>query len=135
MSTNLTLIKYQLGVEGRYLEESGECIASSFIDEETLNDLIKVTPLAKLIIYEEEGTDEFSEADCFQNEQIYEALSFINNRIITLIRKTQLSDVENMDEELSKVISEFRSITSLYHLLEIKYEKYQSDETVVVKLG
>lgn len=135
MSTNFTLIKYQLGTNGRYLEDSGERIASSFISEETLQDLIKVAPLAKLTIYEEDGSDKFSESDCLQNEKIIEVLNFVKNRFIVMIKKTEISAIESNDESFIETISEFRSITNLYYLLETKHAKYQSDDTVIVKLG
>lgn len=135
MSTNLTLIKYQLGTKGRYLEDSGERIESSFISEEDLSELIEVAPLAKLTIYEEDGSDECSEADCLQNEKINEALIFVKSRFIELLSNTDISATENTDAVLIESISKFRSITNLYHLLEIKRAKYQSDDTVVVKLG
>lgn len=135
MSTNLILMKYQLGINGRYLEDSGERIASSFISEEDLSDLIKVAPLAKLIIYEEDGSDDSSEAECLQNEKIIEALSFVKNKFIDLLKKTETSVIENEDAAMIEALSEFRSITNLHYLLDIKYTKYQSDDTVIVKLG
>ena len=135
MSTNLTLIKYQLGANGRYLEESGERIESSFISEENLSELIKVAPLAKLTIYEEDGSDASSEADCLQNNKIAEALNFVKSRFIDLFNKNKMSTTRGADEFLIESISEFRSITNLFHLLEIKRVKYQSDDSVVVKLG
>lgn len=135
VSTNLTLIKYQLAADGRYLEESGERIASTFISEEILHDLIEITPLAKLTIYEEEGSDESSEADCLQNEKIFESLNFVKTQFINLISEAKISELESADESLIKSISDFRSITNLYYLLEIKHDKYQSDDSVVVKMG
>lgn len=135
MSNNLTLIKYQLDIGGRYLEDTGEVIASSFIGEDVLDDLIKVAPLAKLTIYEEVGSDESSEADCLQNEKIPEILDFVKNKFVDFFKKTEVSALEKSDEKLIEAMSTVRSITNLYFLLETKYIKYKSDDTVVVKLG
>ena len=135
MSTNLMLIKYRLGINGRYLEDSGELIASSFISEENLSALINEAPLAKLTIYEEDGSDEFSEIDCLQNQEIDKALRFARKKFIDLFKKTDLSAIENSDDDSTEALSKFRSISNLYYLLEIKHAKYQSDDTVVVKLG
>lgn len=135
MSTNLSLMKYKLGVQGRYLEDSAERIALSFIGEATLSGLVKVAPLAKLTIYEEDGSDEFSEADCLQNDRVCDAFDFIKSRFVELLKATDVSTIEDSSDELAKSISDFREITNLYYLLEIKCAKYQSDDTVIVKLG
>ncbi len=136
MSNNLTLIKYQLDDnDGRYLEDTGEVITSSFIDENILHDLIEVAPLAKLIIYEKAGSDEFSEADCLQNEKIPEILNFVEKKFIDLFKKVKINAIENSEDELVNTMSILRLITNLYSLLKTKYTEYKSDNTVVVKLG
>lgn len=135
MSTTLTLIKYNLGIDGRYLEDSGERIASSFISEENLNSLIQKVSLAKLTIYEEDGSDKCSEVDCLHNEEIFEALIVIKKIFIGLLKRADEFVVENSDEKLNEALSEFRSLTNIHYLLEIKHTKYQTDDTAIVKLG
>jgi hypothetical protein len=135
MSNNLILIKYQLGTAGRYLESSGEVIASSFDDDGLLEELREIAPLATLTIYEDEVSDEASEAECLLNEKIPEIMELIKARFIQLLKCTEVATLENSADELVRSISAFRTITNIYQLLEIKYLKYRVDDTVIVKLG
>lgn len=135
MSNNLTLIKYRLGSNGRHIEESGEVIASSFVSDDLLSELIKIAPLATLNIYEEEGSDEYSDTECLHNEKLSEILSLVKKVFIGLLETERAPNFENNEDEFRNLISEFRSITNLYQLLEIKYLKYKNDDTVIIKLG
>ncbi len=133
MSTNLTLIKYRLGSNGHPLEDSGEVIASSFISAELFSELVEIAPLATLDIYEEEGSDEYSNTECLHNEKIPEILAFVKAKFINLFEEKKSSIFENNDNELDDLISKFRSITNLYQLLEIKNIKYMNDVTAIIK--
>jgi len=135
MSNILTLMKYELDSNGRYLEDTGTIIESSFISEDLLKALIERVPPAKLTIFEELGSDESSDAICLQNDKIQEALDFIKNEFILLLKASKISTIENSNERLLEAISALRMITNLYSILEIKFEKYKSDDTVVIKLG
>lgn len=135
MATNLNLIKYDLNMEGRYLEEKGEIITTSFISENVLNDIKEIAPFAVLKIFEEENSDEYSETDCFQNDKIPEIIALIQNKFIELIEQIELLKLQNNQEYIEESISTFRSITNLYYLLEIKFKKYVHDDSVIVKLG
>ena len=135
MSINLTLIKYDLDSKQRYLEDSGEVIATSFIAEDILQTFREMETLATLDIYEEVGSDKFSETDCLQNEKIPEILVFVKSKFIELFEITKVSITKTQGDELVEAMSIFRSITNLYFLLETKCKKYKSDDTVIIKLG
>ena len=133
-SSHIALIKYQLDSQGHYLEDTSEVIFCSSVSEELFKELTKIAPLASLTIHEEEGTSESSAAQCIQNDKIADVFAFVKNAFMGLLKNTQPSSLES-DDELTEAIYQFRTITNLYKLFELKYQKYQSDSTVIVQFG
>lgn len=139
MSIKILLVKYELIESDKLIEDNVVIIESAFITSEILEKIS--TFITKRKVYEmldENLNNESFEIECFDDKYITDILFKLEMEFIDLLKNK--SSVENQDEllidqNLRDAIFEFRTITNLIYLFRLKNDKYQNDNSTLVKVG
>lgn len=139
MSIKILLVKYELIESDKLIEDNVVIIESAFITSEILEKIS--TFITKRKVYEmldENLNNESFEIECFDDKYITDILFKLEMEFIDLLKNK--SSVENqddllIDQNLRDAIFEFRTITNLIYLFRLKNDKYQNDNSTLVKVG
>lgn len=139
MSIKILLVKYELIESDKLIEDDVVIIESAFITSEILEKIS--TFITKRKVYEmldEDPNNESFEIECFDDKYITDILFKLEMEFIDLLKNK--SSVENqddllIDQNLRDAIFEFRTITNLIYLFRLKSDKYQNDNSTLVKVG
>ena len=134
MTVNLFLCKYPEDSTDRYIEDTEEVIESCFIDEGILQDLKNY--MCEQEIFDEEGKKVVNTIQHIKHDEIKTVIEkmqklFLNKRYEKISRK----ELEKTPELITTVMGEFRTITNIVFLLQIKYDNYLTNNRVLVQLG
>ena len=139
MSIKILLVKYELIESDKLIEDNVVIIESAFITSEILEKIS--TFITKRKVYEmldENLNNESFEIECFDDKYITDILFKLEMEFIDLLKNK--SSVEHqddllIDQNLRDAIFEFRTITNLIYLFRLKNDKYQNDNSTLVKVG
>jgi hypothetical protein len=139
MSTKILLVKYELIESDKLIENNVVVIESAFITSEILEKIS--TFKTKRNVYEvidENLNNEPFEIECFDDKDLNDILFKLEIEFIDLLKSK--GNVENLDDlligqNLRDAIFEFKTITNLIDLFRLKNDKYQNDQSTLVKLG
>jgi hypothetical protein len=137
MSQSLSLIEYKADKDGNLYEENCRVIESAFITPEVISSIEEQKLLEDKMLLEEEGTAESSVMKCLENSSLDKVLSILETEFIKFLTSEATNNVKSIliRDEISSLLSDFRTIANLYHVIKLKKEKFEHHPNVVLKLG
>lgn len=147
MSKSLNLVKYQTDDGGNIFEEYSELVEYVFISPSLIKEIESTFPLIKRKVFEEKGSEERYEIECFDekdNLKIYVKLEeifiiILENECKEILGTSETSKsksvghIKKTDIQLS--VDRFRTITNVINIFKLKNEKYENDSSAVLKIG
>lgn len=149
MSSNIYLVEYKKTPDGRLFEISDPIIEYSFAPMSLIDELSQCSPLAKREIYESTNKDSHYAIEYFQEDHIEAAINKLHEiflKILSADSKQLLGNTPSHQENEHKLktenkdaidnsINRFRTITNVINIFKTKHNKYQGNDSVIIKIG
>lgn len=135
MSLSLSLIKYKMTNEGKYIEEGLRVIKHCFLSEKTKDRILTKISFAELTLFEDENSTEFSTLDCILDQNLNDVITLISNMFLDLFLEEKNTLVTKLEQNLHETIIKFGEISNIYTLITLKKNEYADDKSVIVKIG
>lgn len=133
MAVNLFLCKYPENSTDRYIEDTGDVIEGCFIDKNTLQDLENY--MCEQETFDKEGKKVANTIQYIKHDEIKTVIEKMQKLFLKRYGEIPRKELEKNPELLTTVMREFRTITNIVFLLQIKYYNYLTDNRVLVQLG
>jgi hypothetical protein len=137
MSQSLSLVEYKADKDGNLYEDNYQVIESAFITPEVISSIEEQRLLEEKMLLEEPGAAESSVMKCIEDSSLDKVLSILEIEFVKFLTSEAASNTKDIiiRDEISSLISNFRTVGNLYHLIQIKKEKFGNHPNVVLKLG
>ena len=152
MSHSINLVVYASGDDGKLYETKTDLIEAVFVTSSLLSELKKNFPLIERNIFEEVGSDEHYQIECFDDSDIEGAIKKLEEIFLSvlaadsekLLGQESLKDSEKLPSttlghissgDLDDSINRFRTLTNIINVFKLKHNQYSSDLSAVLKVG
>jgi hypothetical protein len=130
-------VEYKADKDGNLYEDNYQVIESAFITPEVISSIEEQRLLEEKMLLEEPGAAESSVMKCIEDSSLDKVLSILEIEFVKFLTSEAASNTKDIiiRDEISSLISNFRTVGNLYHLIQIKKEKFGNHPNVVLKLG